>query len=347
MNKILLVKNLSSKTTAFEVAKIFDTNLPTNVVVINTKNRHAYVEFENESHANAAFKLNSTTLNGKEIEIDFAIGGMKKSGTTSDRQLQWSRVVVDIAFEVENGLSGMKRDIVLHLCQVMNLKGDQVVRVLIGMCQEHVRWKSADIFKSALFQTGRINDTFIGPASPDGLFKRTMMGEKSCVFTAAKPVVFLETPIHSKGVWQWNTQITHGGRKGNMMCIGFSPALIISDYLREKPRFFGSLYGLRFGPERSHMLNVYAPRRMREGDVLPITPGVASGSVVMLECDTEKMTLSFFIDGAKIATGVSLVPHQIPLHFGMAGDPKSSFTSLSFRMVPSPTESSMECLYFN
>lgn len=51
-------------------------------------------------------------------------------------------MLVEVVYEIVNGMCGMKRDIVLHLCcWTWNQCKKNEIKAIIGMCEEHYLWK--------------------------------------------------------------------------------------------------------------------------------------------------------------------------------------------------------------
>lgn len=68
-----------------------------------------------------------------------------------------------LMFEVANGLKGMMRDVILHICHVIECRKDmktkvkdQSIRTLIGLCQTHLNWKKHSAFVKS-------RDQFLNP----------------------------------------------------------------------------------------------------------------------------------------------------------------------------------------
>ncbi|GHU16732.1 hypothetical protein FACS189472_02450 [Alphaproteobacteria bacterium] len=66
-------------------------------------------------------------------------------------------------YEVKNGFSGMLRDVVLRLCNVMRQKPENI-RNIIGMCAEYLRWKTHSCFVES--RARQLTDDAIGLSRP-------------------------------------------------------------------------------------------------------------------------------------------------------------------------------------
>lgn len=262
-------------------------------------------------------------------------------------------------FEVANGFSGMKRDIVLKICRTLWWKVTDV-RVIIGMCREHYNWK-----KHSYFLNGR-------PEEIRSAFRANPLGGcifegMCCRFTDSDRLfgmgryrtVFLDVPI-TEGIFRWVVQIKYGGGKecseslgmgtapsdrlhvldgrilGDRMSEGVSGSCCLSmDVDAGTPRL--RLFGMDATEPNCAFPPYYSvvDRRLQ----------VPDHAVVTLEADTTAATVVFFVETRRLPYAFSRV--LAPLHMGMTGFGTSSFTSLSLRRLPSaPLCPSTSCRYF-
>lgn len=80
---------------------------------------------------------------------------------------------------------------------------------------------------------------------------------------------------------------------------------------------------------------------MKDTHLIPQTETVVlEGATVAMEFDSDKQTLSYFVDGRKVPRVVTRV--YDPLFFGVTGS-AGCFLSLAFARLPNPTRSSVSC----
>lgn len=264
-------------------------------------------------------------------------------------------------FAVLNGLSGMKRDLFLSLCRVierrigMNWKmKDNSIRALVGMCQLHAGWKD-----HLYFFEGRMQFTYI-PFSfrpnPDGqyLFTLTPRGIH-CKFPmdflcSAFHTVFLWTPV-TEGVFRWSIRI-HYPWSSSALFIGTAPPMLLNQRNAHVLGVPGD-HSLGLGLSSCGMdLRGVEADDIQCGDgwcepntTVPVRDvEVADNSLVAVELDADAHTVSFLVNGKK-------VPHVVtnvfsPLNCGVTGYQQASFTSISFRRLPFATPSPLHCQYY-
>lgn len=258
-------------------------------------------------------------------------------------------MIVDASFEVNNGLLGTMRDVLLHLCFVIENKStldgrkkDACIRAIFGVCQKHIEWK-----RNKYFVNGRIQ--FIYPKTalrpnPTGgcIISRTSIGEK-CDFSTDSPhTVFLDTVIR-EGVFRWTVRIKYGMSKAedSGFYLGAVPVSLID---RCHEDVLGSAYSLGVGTcclvfwRGEKKWRLFAHLRGVEGEESLPRRGsdVPDDSLVVLEIDAYACTIFFIVNGKRFPYGISEVP--IPTCLGMSACYQpSSFTSVSFARLPAPT----------
>lgn len=234
-------------------------------------------------------------------------------------------------FDVVNGLSGMGRDTVLRLCNLL-WNDSEKVRNIIGMCKNHYLWKNHGYFVR--------NRPTIVPAFllPSGENKVTItcspLGELCTFLYSDLHTVFLNTLV-SEGIFRWNIKIRYGEIRDCITEFGVGVAPL--DHVVKNPgHIFGECSGacsFQFW-ERCEMeygaylwgVNVNEKREER----------VPDSSVVSLEIDADAQVLNFFVNGKRFPKGISGVP--TPLYPGVsAHGQRCSVTLLSFFRLPTRT----------
>lgn len=242
-------------------------------------------------------------------------------------------------FEVLNGLTGMNRDVILHLC--IFLKYKHCIKSIFGISQEYLVWKNHHYFvnhrKNYMAVSFRQNPSglYIVRDGPSGLF---------CSFTAYEcRTVFVNRAL-MEGVFRWTVQIFYEKMKEKLSSfyLGASPPnlLLSCDCCRLGYAVKGTSSFWFFKGENGSLDSCLfgvcnAPRSLEP---------VPDGSVVSIEVDCAAHTLSFFVGSTKVPHMISDV--RMPLHFGMSGVTKgtnSSFASVSLHRLPLPTPSAIVC----
>lgn len=253
-------------------------------------------------------------------------------------------VVVDIAYDVINGLKGIGRDVFLRLCQLLWYMLDEI-KGLIGMCSKCYSWR-----KHLYFILGRPKKIIVS-YQPHPCYKWTptlvgssLASEGACAIVLDWNTVFLNTII-CEGVFRWTNSIAYTPDYSEF-CIGAVPPHLVkeaeSKYLgggsfkevasfgfwKNADDFGGTLYSSLLGVEGMKNIPLEETK-------------VPNGSFVTLEVDCAAHTLRFFVNGNAVHRKVSGISG--PLHLGMSGRFKVSFACVSFYRLPSPTPSRTPC----
>lgn len=85
---------------------------------------------------------------------------LEKASTVNSlksKKNHYKPISVDAAYAVENGLSGMRRGVIFSLLRIIGVKNsltrmlkNQSVKLIIGLCQEHLAWRTLDSFRAVL-----------------------------------------------------------------------------------------------------------------------------------------------------------------------------------------------------
>lgn len=258
-------------------------------------------------------------------------------------------LIVDSSFEVMNGLSGLQRDIIIKLCWII-WSEEKKIRMIFAVCGEYFEWRrSKDFIKARpLGIVISLRPNPVDGCAIDNTPLELSSEKPHYKFTTDEcRTVFLNQAM-VVGVFRWTVQIFYDSGKSSIY-LGAAPQNLLGmfdkSYLgdenvkgaaslemngeaRIKPTYFsGNLSGVEYG-----------------------YTGVSAGlydSLVSIETDSAAHTLSFFVGNAKMPHAISGM--STPLHFGVSSKPisesgsRSSFTSVSFRRLPSATPSAIVC----
>lgn len=253
---------------------------------------------------------------------------------------------MDAAYEVLNGLLGMGRDIVLRLCNLMG-NVDQSLRMLFGMCQEPISWKNHPFFVESRVKNSNISMIFKIPDSYRGL----TISSLSVIFsTSSWRTIFLDTKI-SKGVYQWTVRIAYAYDRYSSFCIGSAPCHRAWEYSTHQLGYFGDNFSgsasFWFWKNSdsslgSSLYGVENRKKLKKNSIV-----VENNSLVSVEVNVKSEYLSFFLNKRKIPLAISniICPVSEHVYLGISGD-YGSFTSLSFRRLPTDTPSPVVCKVF-
>lgn len=228
------------------------------------------------------------------------------------------------------------------------------------MCGEHYLWKN-----HAYFVKGRSKNIYVSfYPNPHGgfVFRRTPIGDE-CSFTddMYSRTVFVNTPI-TKGIFRWTVKMHYGNGETSSFGIGAAPAALLDQFHCLNLGSFQMRGSWAFTAWKTvSRLEYRSKKKMRTGNT-PVfhsnlqghehvvldkewrETDVPSDSLVSAEIDCATRTLAFFVDRKKVPMCFSGV--QLPLHFGVSGSGYSSFITVTFRRLPSPTPSFVVCKSF-
>lgn len=257
-------------------------------------------------------------------------------------------IIVEVGFEIWNGFSGMKRDVVLRLFLIieyrhcgMDVQGrDECIRSLIGICQEDLEWKNHSYFlecRKRFMSLYCIRDMMVilHGNSNNGFAKtNTPAGPKITLSVPDWRTFFIITGI-TDGIFSWIVKFNF--QPAQKCSFGIGIARPISSRCNVDP--LGVTKGtcalhfdmLEDGSCQSNLRGVI------ENSPMPsINTPISNGSLVAsLEIDCDTRRASFFIDGKQFPHAVSHMP--IPLYLGVCGKgTQCSFISIAFRRRQPP-----------
>lgn len=260
-------------------------------------------------------------------------------------------VKVPSQYEVQNGLTGLKRDIVICLCKVMSDSVEKI-RTMIGISQELFLWKSHSSFKKIRFDFDLPN--FFTPHPKNfcvvSCEDKSRKNAKCNFVTNALCSIFLSTPL-TNGVFRWTVQISYS-KSDSIFWIG----AVHSDYKDYfdcdrlgNTKNAGS-YSFKFWREKNRLS--FGSCLQGRIDMCCGGAGIAGGlswgrswqtvvvpdkSLVSAELNTHERTLTFFVGEKKNPYGFSHIPVYDSHYFGMSCNSHKpcSITSLSLRRLAS------------
>lgn len=276
---------------------------------------------------------------------------------------------VDDAYEVKNGMSGMMRDVIIHLCGLMNSELDKV-KTIIGMCDEHTKWVKHTFFMR-IRETCVLNNFFQIPEnrkySLSPISRTALAWQKKYVFSdSGYQTVFLSAAI-LEGVWRWTVQISYSKTGISRFCLGataterrklgrwdndfLGKSDTSSSFLPSSSFFFRRWDGNRLYSSLCGVKNAW--------DIPLAETVVPDQSIVSIEADIAARTLAFFVGDVKeggmgsvkvprVISDVPLNRPTAPLYLGISGwGRNSSFTFVSLHRILSTTPSSaVACKYY-
>lgn len=265
------------------------------------------------------------------------------------------------SYDIANGMLGMNRDIMLKLSK--KIKNDcKKIRSLFGMCEEHYGWKKHSFFLSERPHNVRIA---LRPNAMGGC----AISDAHVQFTVTKGMrtVFLDTSI-IQGIFRWIVRIEYGKPKcdkrsheASEFWIGAAPVHRVPQFenwtlswtkdkgLKAAPAHDMTEWILGANADGSCSFNFC--RKIANGSLssqlrcfrtVSLDTKVTDGSLVSIEVDMQAHTVSFFAGDEKVPH--SIVFSDATMCLGMTGDfHRSSFTSMHFLRLLSPTPSAVKC----
>lgn len=235
----------------------------------------------------------------------------------------------------------MENYVVLRLCSLV-WNRDNVVKSLIGLCQEHCCLKSHDFF----VKSRPVNVSVSFRPNPKGSceFSLSDIGQR-CLFTCTKEesrTIFLNKKI-SQGVFRWTTRIEYNNPDSYFRIGVTLPELVNacddSSFLNVE----GSCY-LCFGLCADGTLGSILGGVEDSATISKSETQVPERGLVAMEVDCTMHTLFFFVDGMRIPRAISHVP--VPLCIGMSGLDGQALSSVSFRRLPACTPARESCTLY-
>lgn len=239
------------------------------------------------------------------------------------KQQKQNLYTVGICFEVLNGLLGMKRDIILNLCHLTEMRigissvvKDTIIKAVFGIGQECLLWKNHSFFKN-----NRIR--FIHPPSTPELNSFRYIeaehtpGGELCIFEQ-RPfcTAFMDKDI-TEGIFDWTIKIRYEEGMHTFFCLGVAPMAVSEKCENCTLRCLYGACGFYFwrgadGSLASHLCGV-----CNGADISYTETPVPDGAMVIAEVDADAHTLSFFVNGQRVPRSISKIP--TPLHLGVSG----------------------------
>lgn len=239
----------------------------------------------------------------------------------------------------------MEKNIILRLCEVIWSRNNEI-RAIMGMCHEHYKLRTHQLF----IEKRPLNLPLSFRTNPMGGCKiDTCLKKIRCIFVEknAFRTIFLDE-CFSAGILRWEIHIKYNLEYSRFNLGGVPPAVIWSPDCVPMARIRDSC-GLDFTQEYSEEKHKFVRGLSMFSHIqivnLTMEYAVRDDSSVALEIDFIKSTISYFIDSEKVPYAISGV--QAPLRLGVSGYFGTSFTSLSFRRLPTPTPSSAQCTYIS
>lgn len=263
-----------------------------------------------------------------------------------------SKTIVDTWFGISNGLFGLKRDIIIRLCHVMemqtemdNKNRDLNIRTLMGICQEFYAWR-----KHAYFVNNRINFTYVpvyyrpnerdGSTFPSrGRLRLFGAGDKH-------RTVFTDMEV-TEGVFQWTIKIIH--ESYSRLFLGTAPSIHLSQFDLSTWYLgcgFGScalcvsgtpiiwkVFGVKDSQEKVVDNGSNTDTGTYPDNYFP------NKSLLSIVVDTIGAKVFFFANKKRLPHAVSGV--HPPLYLGVTGSKGPSFRSVSFRRLSSSTNTAV------
>lgn len=242
---------------------------------------------------------------------------------------------VELWYEIENGMAGMMRDVILRLCSLMYFKVHNV-RVVVGMSKEHFLWKSHMNFKRIIFS---VPHSFCENMRNGCVhIVQSSLGMKmKCVFshcTNSYTSTFVNKVIY-EGVWRWTVQILYPKEKPEKtfsFSLGIAPSdhvLVYRSHRSACLEVSRKTHGLLLTDKRP---GTEDPRQALVGPNTEYTylsngVGVPDRSLISVEVDMSLRRLFFFINGRMVPSG--FIGFYQPISFGGSVDRTSSHPSLA------------------
>lgn len=221
---------------------------------------------------------------------------------------------------------------------------DEVIRKLIGMCQEHAKWKTHSFFVNSRVSFLNLPQAFL--SNTKGGFSLTCVDSSSivCLFHCnGWRTLFLDRRV-IQGVLRWTVQIHYMVGRADFF-VGCAPSdrlhLYDADYL-----YFNGACCFHFCRDTQHALS--SQLWGVKGNVCTVNSVlVPDNSSVAVEVDADARTLSFFVNKVRVPHCVSRL--NVPVHLGITGGGRtgsSSFTSMSLIRLPCLTSASSPCKFW-
>lgn len=249
-------------------------------------------------------------------------------------------------FEVWNGFCGMKRDIVLRLCNLLFYR-NHLIRMIIGMCKEHFLWKS-----HAYFRKGRrpVDLPLCFLSNPKAGSNVTITGsmfehreEGSCVYS-----FFLDKEIVC-GIYKAVFFFKRNIYCGSVRVCGLAHKSILAkihakSFLCENQACAICCNGIYAGGIKKYDHELFWQYNERKV-TLELHAGVAEMQGEQKGEEVNGGSLFFFVDGKQIPCSITKVPPSV--HFGFSLYDYLIVVVESFQtLAASTTNRSVECCQY-
>lgn len=251
----------------------------------------------------------------------------------------------------------MQEYVILKLCSLLWEKSDQI-RVLIGMCNEHLKLK-----KHLYFVKSR--PVYVPHSlKPDKTYGCEITGT-SCSFCLSdwQPrTIFLDTTLN-EGVWLWTVEVKWEGERSSGFWVGVAPSNLISECSKQWLGEFDGTYSLHtaFNSDWTLPLQLHGLKDLAQEEVDVIGKEELLQSkryftypdpwVVKMEVNTGAGMLHFAINDRKLPGAISHIPfsHSRPWYIGASGGGFYSgacLTSLYLQRLPAATLHASSCAHY-
>lgn len=241
------------------------------------------------------------------------------------------------SFEVENGMSGMGRDVILRICRLLWHENDEITAI-VGMCEKHHSWKVHSYFTNS--RPVKIPRT-LSSSNWNGSFVVGHTLDACPRLLRAMPGIDLDGKI-PVGIFCWTVRVKNSEELQCSFHIGMispNPLCFIGGEGE-----YSACYLRLFRTHTGFCDTCVRGGRGSEAASHKETP-VEDGSLVAVEIDTVARTLSFLINRKKIPFGISDI-HK-PYTLGVVSSERGLFASVSFHKLPSAHPCRPPCAFFD
>lgn len=261
---------------------------------------------------------------------------LKRLKRSNKLRKSFSAISVDSSFEVQNGMSGMMRDVIIHLCAMCNSSLN--IRTIIGMCMEYYTWINHSYFKKIRAAVGFKQNPFCGYT----VWHKA--AEVSISFNIdgrdGIRTVFIDSPI-TKDICQWTVRIKYSKDTISNFSIGAVPSNRLMVCYSSRIGLSGSDSGCSF-----HFQGEPYPLSFIHGvrESPRLGTKVSDDSLVTIEAAVQNYTASLFFFVASVQVPYVVMKVPCPMHFGISGCGKPLFDSVSFFRLKRPRASAVDCI---
>lgn len=237
----------------------------------------------------------------------------------------------EMNYDVENGMSGMQRDIIVELCNMMWRK-PHLIRMIVGMCREHLEWK-----KHWFFLHKKIYENLTLAFLPNSALGENVaiVGNEIKKSDSESYNFILDTVLDHglfKIVLNYECDVTFT----SCFCCGLVHKSSISHRFHSRPSgksgycvvFFN---GIECGDKSVHFARLYEP---------------TENHTLALELNTEKTgkggIMHIYVDDKQIPCAITEIPSSVHFYFNMEFENRAEV--VSFQQLSTPTTNhSLRC----